>query len=227
MPDKTPAYTEHRAGDDVEAMISDAIARAQTGQPATIEMLTTLARLLQRESDPGRRLALGHAYLSLMGAENGAEVAQEWIAGADPYLREAGFEALIDFGAAAISEVRALATSPRREVRWYGVEAARLLAHPDVAPLLVDAMADDDFAIRWAASRGLVAIGDAALVPVLEGLVRHEPTLTFHRAALWALRRMRAPEHRDALAELIASLSHSTTTVQSPPIAEELLQQLR
>jgi HEAT repeat protein len=226
MPDKTPAMTEH-PGDPVEAIITEAIQRAQSGKPASVEMLTDLARLVQQESDPGRRVALGHAYLILMGAENGAEVAQEWIAGSEPYLREAGFEALTDFGGGALHEVRALAAHPRREVRWYGVEAARLLADPAVAGLLVDAMADDDFAIRWAASRGLVAIGDDALVPILEGLVRREPTLTYHRAALWALRRMHAPAQRDLLAQLVASLSHSTTTVQSPGLAEELLQALR
>lgn len=226
MPEKHPAMTQH-PGEQVEDIITEAIQRAQSGKPATVEVLTDMARLVQQEPDPGRRVALGHAYLILMGAENGAEVAQEWIAGNDPYLREAGFEALTDFGGGAIGEIRALAVHPRREVRWYGVEAARLLADPSVADLLVDAMADDDFAIRWAASRGLVAIGDAALVPILEGLVRHDPTLTYHRAALWALRRMHAPAHRDALADLVASLSHSTTTVQSPGLAEELLQALR
>ena len=226
MTDRTPTTTPH-PGEQVEEIITEAIQRAQSGKPASVEMLTDLARLVQQENDPGRRVALGHAYLILMGAENGAEVAQEWIAGSDPYLREAGFEALTDFGAGAIKEIRALAIHPRREVRWYGVEAARLLADPAIAGLLVDAMADDDFAIRWASSRGLVAIGDAALIPVLEGLVRRTPTLTYHRATLWALRRMRAPGQRDALAALVASLSHSTTTVQSPGLAAELLQALR
>jgi HEAT repeat protein len=224
MPEKTTAAP---GADPVEAIITDAIERARSGKPASVELLAEMARHVQEESDPGRRVALGHAYLILLGAENGAEVAQEWIAGSEPYLREAGFEAMVDFGKGALEEIRALAHHPRPEVRWYGIEAARLLADLEVAPLLVDAMGDDDFAIRWAASRGLVAIGDAALVPILEGLVRQPATLTHHRAALWALRRMHAPEARDLLAELTASLSHSTTTVQSPPLARELLQRLR
>lgn len=228
MPDKPPVQTARSAGEDIDAIVTEAIQRAQSGRPATTEMLTQIATLVQRETDAGRRLALGHAYLVLMGAENGAEVAQEWVAGADPYLRDAGFEALTDFGASALHEIRALAADPRRDVRWCGVEAARLLGTPEVASLLVDALADDDFAIRWVASLGLVAIGDEALVPLLQGLVRHSPTLTYHRSALRALRRMRAPAgQRELLAELITSLGHSTTTVQSPPIAEQLLQQLR
>lgn len=213
--------------DDAAAAVAAAVELAGRGVQLGTDDLARLRARLDAEADPGRRLTLAHAYLDLLGASAGAAVAAEWMRGRDAELREGAFEALVDYGSAALETLQDLAKDGDRDVRWHAFEAARLLRVPAAVPVLLDGLGDEDFAIRWAASRGLAAVGPDALVPVLEALVRRPPTQQLHRSVRRVLSRIPGGDHAEELTELVESLGHATTVVESGPRAEQLLQKLR
>ena len=95
-------------------------------------------------------------------------------------------------------------------------------------PLLVDQLADEDFSIRWVASNGLLAVGSAAIIPVLRALVEREPSPLFHSAVRRVLSRVSASTVvHEQLRELIDSLSRPTTVYESQGLALALLKRWR
>lgn len=212
---------------DCASVAPAALRLATAGARFAAEELEGLRRCIDGERDPGRRIAISHAYLALVGAEAGAAIAAGWIRGTDSALREGAFEALLDFGAAALGVLEELAADANRDVRWHAFEALCQLHAPEAITPLLAGLADKDSAIRWAASRGLAAAGAPALIPVLEALVRREPGQQFHRAVRRVLVRLPAPGHEQERAALVESLGHLTTIVESGPRAELLLLELR
>ncbi len=201
----------------------DAVERGVVGD----RFLTDLTRVrLQRERDAGYRLRLARAYLRLLGVE-GLPTAIEWVSGADPMLREAAYDALHDLREQALPALLDLVQHRNPDVRWCAYEVAEHLHRPSMVPVLVRGLWDQEAANRWAASNGLIRLGQAALIPTLTALVTEPGSVTFHGAARRVLARLEVAGHEDLRARLLDSLGRGTTVVQSGPIAAALLAALR
>lgn len=209
------------------AAIAEAAERAIEYGDARPDALIDVLRLrLERERDAELRFRLARAYLRLLRA-SGAPVAAGWIRGDDPMLREAAYDVLHELGEDALPALLELAESHSAEIRWYAFEVAVHLHRPSMVPMLIRGLQEDAAGNRWAAGSGLIRAGRSALMPILTALVTAPPTATFHGAARRVLARLEVPHHEDLMMKLLDSLAHGTTTVQSGPIAAELLTALR
>lgn len=86
------------------------------------------------------------------------------------------------------------------------LEAARALGHlrpPDAVPALVEAMGDEEVAVRWAAAKALARIGQVA-VPALAATLQGKGGRLFPYA-LWSLGEIGGPSAVDALSDAVRS----------------------
>jgi HEAT repeat protein len=92
---------------------------------------------------------------------------------ADGRIRQAVRERLIERGEASVPTLVAALASVNEDARWEAAMALGSIPTPSAAPALVEALRDRLPGVRWLAAEALVGIGDAAVVPVLHGLLAH------------------------------------------------------
>lgn len=176
----------------------------------------------------GNRMRLARAYVALLDPAE-APVAAVRLVEESPNLevRDEIFWALGDLGPAALPVLEPLLDEPEEALRWRACEVIRHIGGPATLLVLVRALEDDAFSVRWAASHGLIDAGEAAVPPLVRALVTRPAGLTFHRAARRVLRQARLPGAERELAALVDSLGHETTVFQSGALALRLLVHLR
>ena len=160
-------------------------------------------------------------------SEVGARVAD--LANDDGSVRKAARVALVRIGHPAVGALVAALADPRRQVRWEAAMTLEWIADPDAAPALAGALRDRDFSVRWLAAKGVVALGPAGLVPLLQALVAHSDSYALRESAQHVLhdlsnrggRRVRA-----LLKPLLAALDDIEPVVEVPPAATAVLRAL-
>ena len=218
---------------DCAAAAAEVARMADLGGRASAAGLAALRACIDRERQPAPQMSMARAYVRALRDEDLPAAARELLHHDTSFVRDAVADALVAVqSSAAFEALRGLADDRDRDVRWYAYEALasdpeRLTRIEDALDLLARGLRDDDFSIRWVAANGLLRIGAAAIVPVLRALVRERPTSAFHETARRVLSRVEASESlAPALARLVESLGHGTTDVQSPPLAQSMLEQL-
>jgi HEAT repeat protein len=81
-------------------------------------------------------------------------------------------------GRPAIDFLAELIESSSTVLRWEAVKAMSQIADPVAAPLLVIALYDSDYEVRWIATEGLISIGNKSIKPLLEALTEKPGSLT-------------------------------------------------
>jgi HEAT repeat protein len=77
---------------------------------------------------------------------------------------------LNDAGKAAVPALMGAIFDPNVRIRWEAIKALGKIGDPSAAPGLVKALEDENVGNRWAASESLIALKQAAVVPLLEAL---------------------------------------------------------
>lgn len=96
----------------------------------------------------------------------------------DDALAEIAARQLAAHGRAAISVLKELIHRPLAEVRWWAVRALAEIPDDEVVPLLIQALKDEDLAVRQCAALGLQLHPDERAVPTLmEALEDNDPLL--------------------------------------------------
>jgi protein-L-isoaspartate(D-aspartate) O-methyltransferase len=227
-----PALADLRAAlasADPRAVATAAHELAAAGVCLAFDGLAPVRAAIASAHDPGRRAALVRDYLCLLGPAEAPGAIAELLRGEEPYAREAAFESAVALGAPAVPTLSALAADRDRDTRWFAVEALRQIDGARAIPALIERLEDDDFAIRWAASQGLVHAGEAAFEPVLHALVARPASLTFHQAARRVIEHVAPPgaDGEGGVSALLDALAHGTTVFDSGGRAFALLRQLR
>jgi HEAT repeat protein len=78
--------------------------------------------------------------------------------------------ALEKIGRQAAPRLIELLSSRNKRVRWEACKALGRIKEPAAAASLVSALTDDSMEVRWLAAEGLIALGEKALVPLLQAL---------------------------------------------------------
>ena len=68
-------------------------------------------------------------------------------------------------------------------VHWEVAKALSQIGSPEAAKVLVDAIEEKEFSIRWIASEGLIHIGYDALMPLLEALKKRSDSIWLREGA--------------------------------------------
>jgi hypothetical protein len=129
--------------------------------------------------------------------------------------RQAERQRLVDMGKPAVPVLIELLTHKKRKVRWEAAKALGEIVDPAAAPALVRSLTDECAEIRWLAAEGLIALGEGALVPLLEGLVEHFDELHLRQGAHHVLhdlvRRYHVNQETISLLETLRSLQPTVT----------------
>ncbi len=80
---------------------------------------------------------------------------------------------LVDCGEGVSSTLIKELSNPDREVRWEVVKALGSINDRNSAQALVERLMDDDTGVRWAAMEALISLNQAALLPLIQALVKH------------------------------------------------------
>jgi HEAT repeat protein len=87
--------------------------------------------------------------------------------------RQIARSSLVDCGEVASPTLIKELANPDREVRWEVVKALGSINDRDSAQALVEMLMDDDTGVRWAAMEALIRLNKAALLPLVQALVKH------------------------------------------------------
>ncbi len=80
---------------------------------------------------------------------------------------------LVECGEVASPTLIKELTNPDREVRWEVVKALGAINDHNSAQALVEMLMDDDTGVRWAAMEALIRLNQAAILPLVQALVKH------------------------------------------------------
>jgi HEAT repeat protein len=101
----------------------------------------------------------------------------------DGYKRQHARHALLEIGWDAVPALIEVVTNSHSYARWEAIEALGRLPAPAAAPVLVDALQDEDVGVRWAASNALVALDRAAMKDVLTALTKSFDSIWLQQGA--------------------------------------------
>ncbi len=116
--------------------------------------------------------------------------------------------ALVEIGGPAVPLLISTLKDPDDDVRWEAAKALGEIADPRAASDLVNTLMDHNFGIRWIAAEGLIAIGEAALIPLLEKITERSDSTWLRRGAHHVLRDLvkRNPSLKGLAGPVIAAL---------------------
>jgi HEAT repeat protein len=81
---------------------------------------------------------------------------------------------LVKIGKPAIEYLIGLQYLTTEHVRWEAIKTLSQIAHPDAIPILINALENDRFDVRWLAAEGLIDIGKESIKPLLEAIEQQQ-----------------------------------------------------
>ena len=95
-------------------------------------------------------------------------------------LRKKAREELVEIGNPSLEVLKSLANSKDETARWESIITIVQIGSNDTMGVLLKALEDEEFSIRWLAAEGLVNLGKISILPILQTL-RDNPDSAFLR----------------------------------------------
>jgi HEAT repeat protein len=145
----------------------------------------------------------------------------------DSLARAHARKSLVKIGSAAVPSLIQILTDPQDRLRWEAAKALSQIGDPAAASALVKALDDDNSGIRWLAAEGLVILGRAGLVPLLEALRQHSDSVRLREGAHHVLRSLaREDLCASIVTPVLAVLEDIEPAIQLPLVAHAALRML-
>ncbi len=184
--------------------------------------LEALIDALHAGDPEGKRRAV--QALGKLKDERSSVALVEALASDDEALHYEASRALGQIGPQAVPALLQALRLPKDHVRWHAVRTLGAIGEPAAAVGLADALADDDYSVRWAAADALVNVGPSAVPKILERLARYVPHDDSYQAAYHALHRIHVHHAELDLEPLLKALLATTAPAEVPMLAYRLLQ---
>jgi HEAT repeat protein len=149
------------------------------------------------------------------------------LASRDGTARQRARRDLVLLGDAAVPALtRALGARSSR-LRWEAAKTLVDIADPRAARALVTCLEDDNAGTRWVAAEALLALGEDALVPVLERLIDRSESVRIREGAHHVLHEVTGDSPSPALAAVLAALDGPAPEDVTPVAAAAALAALQ
>jgi HEAT repeat protein len=148
----------------------------------------------------------------------------------DGVIREKAREALVSMGKRAVDFLAELIESPGSTVRWEATKALGQIADKSSAPVLVIALYDDDYEVRWLATEGLIKIGVDSVKPILEALAETPGSLSLREGAhhvLHDLEEKNVREYKNEIRQALDALESADPEDEVLVVARRLLDTMK
>jgi HEAT repeat protein len=142
-------------------------------------------------------------------------------------VRRKSRESLVTLGQSAVPALIKALGDPNDQVRWEAAKALCCLRAPEAAEPLVNALGDEIAGTRWLAGEALMALGRAALEPLLAALTKPAGTDRIGRGAHRILRELVKTRSCELVRPVLTALEQSEPAVAVPVAAEIALMVLR
>jgi HEAT repeat protein len=109
-------------------------------------------------------------------------------------LRRKAREEMLDIGEPGLNYLIQLANSHDESIRWEAIKLIEQIGNDDIISVLIDALEDNEFSIRWLASEGIIKMGKYAINPLLESLTRKQSSRYLKRGVHHILKELRRNE---------------------------------
>ena len=168
--------------------------------------------------------------LALVSAIDSADIPAliATLAGNDGLERQRARESLVDIGKPAVAALIEVLAAPdsNYHMRWEAAKALSDLEDPEAASMLVNALEDEDFGVRWLAAEGLIALGRDGLSPLLKALVKRSNSTSLREGAHHVLRMLDDAELHYQVAPVLAALEDVEPILEVPVAAHAALDAL-
>jgi HEAT repeat protein len=151
----------------------------------------------------------------------------DMLASKDGMQRRNARQQLVALGKPAIPHLMNALQSPDERVRWEAAKALGEIRDPLGAPALVQALEDEKSAIRWLAATGLIAIGRASLIPLLEALEARSNSVWVREGAHHVLHTLIRDGGSDDVLPVLEALEDIEPAIEVPVAAYYALKKLR
>ena len=147
----------------------------------------------------------------------------------DGIVRHKARETLTLIGKQAVRQLIPLLKDPNDDVRWEAAKALAEIADPRAASELVATLEDHNFGVRWLAAEGLIALGQDALIPLLEALIKRSDSVWLREGAHHVLHDLSKGDLdlKDLVAPVIAGLEGVDPEIEVHEPVLEALEQLK
>ncbi len=134
-------------------------------------------------------------------------------------VRERARHSLVAMGKPAVPSLIKALKSKKALIRWEAAKALEEIGDPETAPVLVEALEDDDFDVRWLAAEGLIKLNIKGLKPLLEALELRADSVLLREGAHHVFHDLGKGELRKYLVPVLASLEDLEPGEEVPWVA--------
>ncbi len=144
-----------------------------------------------------------------------------------PADRARAREMLTRIGSAAVPELIAALDSDDVRTRWEAGKTLAAIADPVATEAIVTHLHDEDSDVRWVMGMALFALGRAAVVPLLHGLVENQVMRPGYEGAHIALHGLARGDLQPILQPVLAAIESHEPEIATPVEAYKALEALR
>lgn len=107
-------------------------------------------------------------------------------------IRQIARHKLVEIGHKTIDQVVQLINSPKHMTRWEAIKTIEQMEDKFAIPILISALKDDKFDIRWIAAEGLIRIGEQSINPLMEEIIKDSDSVFIREGAHHILKELEA-----------------------------------
>jgi HEAT repeat protein len=134
---------------------------------------------------------------------------------------------LVKIGPKAVAPLARELSNKKQMVRWEVAKALGQIGGSEAIKVLIGALENNIFEIRWLAAEGLISHGREAIVPLLEELAKNSDSLWLREGAHHVLSDMYQGDLDPILKRVLAAIDGLAPTLEIPPAAKEALEAIQ
>ena len=130
-------------------------------------------------------------------------------------IRQKARYELVKMGNPALDYLLELQGAEKHLARWEAVKAISEIGTKDSIPILINALEDEEFDVRWLAAEGLIEIGHDSVYPMLKAFISNKESVHLKEGVHHVLKGLEIRGlYNDDKYEIIKGLETFTTPVK-------------
>jgi HEAT repeat protein len=134
--------------------------------------------------------------------------------------------ALVNIGTRSVKPLIQAFSSKEEMKRWESAKALSQIGDSSTTVALIKALTDENFDIRWLAAEGLISIGEPALIPLLQELIRNPESEWLREGAHHYLHEINNEHLNAAIRPVLKALQSDEAHLEVPLAAESAINTL-
>lgn len=136
------------------------------------------------------------------------------LASPDGIVRQKARYELVKIGNPALDYLLELQSAKKHLVRWEAVKAISEIGSRNSIPILINALEDEEFDVRWLAAEGLIEIGISSVYALLKAFIANKDSVHLKEGVHHVLKGLEIRGLYDDKFDIIHDLEASTTPVK-------------